>query len=57
VSIWQGAHDRMVPFSHGKWLAAHVPGARVHLYDDEGHISLVQQLPRILEDLASRTGA
>jgi pimeloyl-ACP methyl ester carboxylesterase len=57
VSIWQGAHDRMVPFSHGEWLAAHVPGARVHLYDDEGHISLAQQLPRILEDLASRTGA
>lgn len=52
VSIWQGAHDRMVPFAHGEWLAAHVPGARVHLYDDEGHISLVQQLPRILDDLA-----
>ena len=52
VSIWQGAHDRMVPFAHGEWLAAHVPGARAHLYDDEGHISLVQQLPRILDDLA-----
>ena len=35
---------------------AHVPGARVHLYDDEGHISLVRQLPRILDDLVSRTG-
>jgi pimeloyl-ACP methyl ester carboxylesterase len=53
VSIWQGAHDRMVPFAHGEWLAAHVPGARAHLYDDEGHISLVQQLPRILDDLAA----
>ena len=52
VSIWQGAHDQMVPFAHGEWLAAHVPGARTHLYDDEGHISLVQQLPRILDDLA-----
>ena len=52
VSIWQGAHDRMVPFAHGEWLAAHVPGARAHLYDDEGHVSLVQQLPRILDDLA-----
>jgi pimeloyl-ACP methyl ester carboxylesterase len=51
VSIWQGAHDRMVPFEHGKWLAAHIPGARAHLYDDEGHISLAQQIPRILDDL------
>jgi pimeloyl-ACP methyl ester carboxylesterase len=57
VSIWQGAHDRMVPFAHGEWLAGHVPGARVHLYDDEGHLSLVQQLPRILDDLVSRAGA
>ncbi|HEX5622124.1 MAG TPA: alpha/beta fold hydrolase [Solirubrobacteraceae bacterium] len=54
VSIWQGAHDKMVPFAHGQWLAAHVPGARVHLYDDEGHLSLVSQLPRILEDLSAR---
>jgi pimeloyl-ACP methyl ester carboxylesterase len=54
VSIWQGAHDRMVPFAHGEWLAAHVPGARAHLHDDEGHLSLIQQLPRILDDLVSR---
>jgi pimeloyl-ACP methyl ester carboxylesterase len=53
VSIWQGAHDKMVPFAHGQWLAAHVPGARVHLYDDEGHLSLVNQLPRILDDLSA----
>jgi pimeloyl-ACP methyl ester carboxylesterase len=52
VSIWQGGHDRMVPFAHGEWLAAHVPGARARLYDDEGHISLAQQMPRILEDLS-----
>jgi pimeloyl-ACP methyl ester carboxylesterase len=52
VSIWQGAHDRMVPFAHGEWLAANVAGARAHLYDDEGHISLVQRMPRILEELS-----
>jgi pimeloyl-ACP methyl ester carboxylesterase len=54
VSIWHGAHDRMVPVAHGRWLAAHVPGARVRVYDDEGHLSLIQQLPRILDDLVSR---
>jgi pimeloyl-ACP methyl ester carboxylesterase len=53
VSIWQGAHDKMVPFAHGQWLAEQIPNARVHLYDDEGHLSLVNQLPRILEDLSS----
>ena len=53
VAIWQGAQDRMVPFAHGRWLAAHIPGARVHLYDDEGHISLGQQLPRVLDRLRS----
>jgi pimeloyl-ACP methyl ester carboxylesterase len=53
VSIWQGAHDRMVPFAHGEWLASAIPGARAHLYDGEGHISLAEQMPRILEDLVS----
>jgi pimeloyl-ACP methyl ester carboxylesterase len=53
VSIWQGAQDRMVPSAHGRWLAANVPGARVRLNDDDGHISLVRQLPRILDDLAT----
>jgi pimeloyl-ACP methyl ester carboxylesterase len=40
VSIWQGREDRFVPITHGEWLAAHVPGARSHLLENEGHISL-----------------
>lgn len=51
VSIWQGRQDAMVPYAHGEWLATHVPGARAHLFDDEGHLSLVTQLDRILADL------
>lgn len=51
VAIWQGGQDRMVPFGHGKWLAEHVPGARVHLYGNEGHLSLMAQVGRILDDL------
>jgi len=56
VAIWQGRHDAMVPFSHGTWLAAHVPGAHAHLFDDEGHISVVAKLDEILADLKALAG-
>ena len=52
VAVWQGAHDLMVPFSHGQWLAAHIPGATAYLFEDEGHISIAQQMPRILESVS-----
>jgi pimeloyl-ACP methyl ester carboxylesterase len=56
VAVWQGAHDKMVPFTHGEWLAQAVPGARVHLYDDEGHLSLVAKVDEILADLRGLAG-
>lgn len=51
VSVWQGDQDAMVPLRHGEWLAENVPGARPHLIEGEGHLSLAVRLDEILSDL------
>lgn len=56
VAIWQGRQDAMVPYAHGVWLAEHVPGAQAHLFEDEGHLSLVGRLEEILADLVRLAG-
>jgi pimeloyl-ACP methyl ester carboxylesterase len=52
VHIWQGGHDRMVPYAHGVWLAGHVGSAVPHLFEDEGHLSIgVGAMDTILDEL------
>lgn len=50
--VWQGSEDKMVPFHHGQWLAAHIPGVVAHLEEGEGHFSIaVGALGRMLDEV------
>ncbi len=47
VQLWHGRHDQFVPFQHGEWLAARVPGVDAHLTETDGHLTLVERIPEI----------
>ena len=56
--VWQGSEDLMVPFAHGQWLAAHLPGVTPHLEQGEGHLSIgVGALDRMLDELLTAVPA
>lgn len=40
VQVWQGEEDRLVPWSHGQWLADAIPNAQFTLAKGQGHFSL-----------------
>jgi pimeloyl-ACP methyl ester carboxylesterase len=52
VEIRYGVTDVLVPATHGKWLAAHVPGAEVFVDEHGGHLSTPDQRLDMLRALA-----
>jgi pimeloyl-ACP methyl ester carboxylesterase len=51
VTIRHGTADRNVPVEHGRWLAAHTPGARAQILDGHGHVSIAMPFEPVVEAL------
>jgi pimeloyl-ACP methyl ester carboxylesterase len=51
-----GARDRVVPASHGEWLARRVPSAELWLRPEDGHISVLDRGAAALAWLREQAG-
>jgi pimeloyl-ACP methyl ester carboxylesterase len=57
VLLLHGRQDLFVPFTHGEWLARHIPGVESRLLDEDGHLTLVENhLEGVHEWLLERLG-
>jgi len=53
VLLLHGEQDRMVPSSHGRWLARACPSAELRLFPEDGHISVLRAAPDALKWLGA----
>jgi pimeloyl-ACP methyl ester carboxylesterase len=50
VLLLHGEDDRFVPVSHGRWLAARIPGVDARIDDRDGHLTLIERRMREVND-------
>jgi pimeloyl-ACP methyl ester carboxylesterase len=53
--LLHGEEDRVVPATHSRWLAAHIPAAELRLHPADSHISIVNHAEEALTWLRTRT--
>jgi pimeloyl-ACP methyl ester carboxylesterase len=56
VLYLHGGQDRMVPSSHGEWLARHTPSAKLWLRPDDGHVSVLSAAEAAMAWLCGQAG-
>jgi pimeloyl-ACP methyl ester carboxylesterase len=49
--VVHGEVDPLVPVANGKYLAQHIPGARLILYSDTGHIPIIERADEYNRDV------
>lgn len=54
--IVQGAEDRVVPLAHGRWLSDHLPNGEAWWHTLDGHISVLDAVPRAFDWMLEQAG-
>ncbi len=55
ILLQHGTADRIIPPSHGSWLAAHCPTATLQLHEGASHFTIVEHAEEGLEWLATQS--